>query len=906
MGIFDKKNVIKIESEDIKDAKLSSVGFEDEHIKQRAFTDVLGARLAMKSLFSQKIEANNFYSLYTIHSVLKELDIADIYFQGIKIDVRLVFNPDEIFVPKTHFEYGLLPDLYVVLQLKEDFSAAEFLGYFEPQDLNKENANKDFYFYEYDKLHNPQDLKDFLESFIVEDNFKSTQEDVQKAENLFIGFVDKEISQQDKLFVLKQLANNFSLREKIVEFENFELMSAQVATRPDLLQDQFLDVVGAQQVAEKAPLSKSEFNSELAAAGVIAAAGATAGAAGAAAGIAGVMAAASAKSVLPDIGSVNISPEINFGSNESEGLNSESIKGDIEEDELNDLFSEFETESDADEVALNDINLDELTSDTDTATEDEIEGNEINALDELSDLDELTDIDDLEEIEGITDEESSDATVDEDISALDDLADEENEAGEETVAEDALDELGTLEELPPLEELNEVESLDATEEVKEEEEDSNQETEDDAMNLTDFNTLAEESNAASQDIPNEFDDNLVSFDEMAAQDEPKKEDALEKFNELEAEEEAEETAPADDKSNDDSDEFISQVDDFLNDIELSDEQKSLMEEELGSDIDLDDILSESTETTLSPSTLGVEPKTEKKSENEVSTNNDSANKDSANKDSDLLQVLFSNENQESQQQTDLTQADFAKSAVAEGAIAEGDFSNIDFTKESSPFSNLAKNKKMIIAASIATVVLAAVVIGGVTKHNQSNNMNNPPTIEQAANETSPDANSDIAQQIPDQAEPGAESQPLTQGPEAIPSDSQATAPKRDMNKAVSDAFLSEPVNATISKVAWEVPEDLAYNDSFRKYLQMAGKNLKLNLQNDLLLATEMAYSNKVVIDMEVTKDGSVQASNVTISSGSKQIDKIVLQSVKETLKYLKMPAGDVNRPSVPVTLIINF
>lgn len=896
MGIFDKKNIIKIDAEDVKDAKLSSSGFPDGSLKQRAFVDVLGARLAMKSLFSQKIEANNFYSLYSIHSVLKELDIADIYFQGIKIDVRLVFNPDEIFIPKSHFEYDLLPDVYVVLHLKEDFSAAEFLGYFEPQDINKENANKDYYFYESDKLHNPQELKEFLESFIVEDNFKSTEEDAQKAESLFLEFIDKEISQQNKLFLLKQLANSVSLREKIVELENFELMSTQVATRPDLLQDQFLDVIGAQQVAEKNPLTKSEFNSELAAAGVIAAAGATAGAAGAAAGIAGVMAAANAKSVLPDIGSVNISPEINFGSD---------AKGDVEEDELNDLFSEFgtdkETENIENETSLDDIDLDELTSDEDAKNES---GNE----DELDALDELVDLDDLEEIG-----EEEAVVENEELTALDELTDNEeadyNQETTDEVDENNLDEinaeLGTLEELPPLEELNEVESLnevDEVEKIKEDEENEEDENkDDDVLNLEDFNTLTDESTTALQDIPNEFDDNVVSFDEMVAQDEPKKDkDALEKFNELEAEEEAEDTASTNVASKDDSDEFISQVDDFLNDIELSDEQKSLVEKELGSEIDLDDILSEIPETKpesapVETIPMEAEVKTETAMQNEETTNKDSA------KDSDLLQVLFNNENTETAPQSDLTQADFAKET-----IAEGDFANIDFTKQSSPFNNMAKNKRMIIAASLATVVLAAVVVGGVTKHNQANDLNKPPAVEQAANPQDP--NSDITSQIPEQsqAQPGDEGQLNAPDQPSIPGDAQATAPKRDMNKAVSDAFLSEPVNATISKVAWEVPEDLAYNDSFRKYLQMAGKNLKLNLQNELLLATEMAYSNKVVVDMEVTKDGDVQSSNVTISSGSKQIDKIVLQSVKETLKYLKMPSSDVNRPSVPVTLIINF
>ncbi len=68
----------------------------------------------------------------------------------------------------------------------------------------------------------------------------------------------------------------------------------------------------------------------------------------------------------------------------------------------------------------------------------------------------------------------------------------------------------------------------------------------------------------------------------------------------------------------------------------------------------------------------------------------------------------------------------------------------------------------------------------------------------------------------------------------------------------------------------------------------------------------MAYSTKVVINLTVDRGGSVQSANISVSSGSKQIDNIVLQSVKETLKYLKMPADELGRQSAALTLIINF
>ena len=52
MKIFNKKNIVSIAEEDLNDANLSCVDFKNEVTRKRAFIDVLGARLAMKYLFS--------------------------------------------------------------------------------------------------------------------------------------------------------------------------------------------------------------------------------------------------------------------------------------------------------------------------------------------------------------------------------------------------------------------------------------------------------------------------------------------------------------------------------------------------------------------------------------------------------------------------------------------------------------------------------------------------------------------------------------------------------------------------------------------------------------------------------------------------------------------------------------
>jgi len=116
----------------------------------------------------------------------------------------------------------------------------------------------------------------------------------------------------------------------------------------------------------------------------------------------------------------------------------------------------------------------------------------------------------------------------------------------------------------------------------------------------------------------------------------------------------------------------------------------------------------------------------------------------------------------------------------------------------------------------------------------------------------------------------------------------------------------QSVSNKISKISWEVPENVANNPKIRKYLQIAGRTLKLSLQNDLLVATELPFSNRIMLDLKIAPSGNLIMTDFVISSGSKQIDNIVLQSVKDTLKYVRPPLGEIQSPNSNFTLIINF
>ena len=109
---------------------------------------------------------------------------------------------------------------------------------------------------------------------------------------------------------------------------------------------------------------------------------------------------------------------------------------------------------------------------------------------------------------------------------------------------------------------------------------------------------------------------------------------------------------------------------------------------------------------------------------------------------------------------------------------------------------------------------------------------------------------------------------------------------------------------TVKKIQWQVPDYLSYSPNIKSYLQSAGNSINLSLSSDLLLATEYAYSNVVKINLKMSNSGTVQNASVASSSGSKEIDNIVLQSVKSTLNVVKPPANEVKTPDFNLTITI--
>lgn len=111
---------------------------------------------------------------------------------------------------------------------------------------------------------------------------------------------------------------------------------------------------------------------------------------------------------------------------------------------------------------------------------------------------------------------------------------------------------------------------------------------------------------------------------------------------------------------------------------------------------------------------------------------------------------------------------------------------------------------------------------------------------------------------------------------------------------------------SVKNVSWEVDKEFANKENYTKFLQIVGKNIKLNLQNELLVATDFATNSIIRADIRFSSNGNVGNLKIVNGSGSEQIDEIIQKCVYETLSYIKPPSSGLIGKNLEMTLVIEL
>lgn len=1126
---MEQGTLIYVEENDKSEARVLAQNFAKNDVKSRAYVNALGAELGMKYLSLENINNQRLYNMHSVRKVLEEFDISDIMLANIHIDVRVVFDENYIFVPKSHFEYDILPDIYFVMQLAADHSHATFLGFFEPKLINKNNQNDKYYFIEKEKLTAPSNLKAYIENFKGNTTQSLSDTENEKAEMLMVAMADQNISREETKELLKMLQRSADLRDEFIEFENFELLSYKAEHSPDVVvpvqnstdevldttlddltggdeltkdllmgenssdisldEDNFEDLLGGfedensdqnatvDEVSADTTKNPGDGLSVLSDVAGMAAGAATIAGAGAAAAAAGSMAMGAvegaAASVAGDVissaatGAVDVLAEVakNVANNlvensESKAQGFENLE--ISEPEISEqnlsaddlMISEDNGISDVAETHSEMANMEDLTAQASVGNFDEVSLDDLMITEDEDHSSELSNIETLQEENArqkglISDEALLENSLDfSNVTPVPQVEDETKlHEGLETVDLEGFDAIAPevkLEEAPSQDESNVLDISEVNAEPNN--------LGDNISETVEFGTIDTVDNTCENAVNNQKSEPTANFDEFGTL-EPLSDANLEEPSQPET---AKKETPASPDEVDLSDFQSLDMESFdhisldsVKDTSIPDAQQEtdLANDLLGGlDLGLDSI------PDFDTSNLGLDENlTETNAETEkTETNNENSEAEAPAGEPEMLDISGldtvettsseeANQTQPTEENTveELSEADIVDSPenssadldlvsqavdmdVAKDTLLEESglenlegMTNIENTVEIPEVTVKTQNEEPVqdmenlsetsdevpteptVATEIPTEMTeisettpqAAVEeeptestspLEGSLDELESLDADNPdlsmlfneadenavanevaenqeesfvPTLPHLPERSSTNrgkiigaavlvallvsgaffglslknkndaTQNEIAQPLPENNETS--QTPETAGqvdntnimanaPDIVDMPKNQAEPanvKKEQPKSVKPA--TKPVNPdgsimNVKKLAWELPDYLSYSNEMKKYLQTAGKSIKLSLTSDLLLAKEYAYSNQVKVMLKLANDGTIKESKIAKSSGSKEIDDIVLRTVKETLNVVKPPQGEVPTPTFNLGLIITF
>lgn len=179
---------------------------QPEGKKCRAISNVFAAKVANEYFDDEDCDIQS--GLHNSASVLKDIDISDIYLKNSYIDVRLHFDDNDLCVPKVHFEYDLLPIAYMFIKIDRELRQGEVQGFITPSAVDRNTEINGYYRVSEKSLVPFYDIEDLLNA--------PNQDDVDlETEIQIYDFLDGKIenkaefykrlieSRENRLFLLK-------------------------------------------------------------------------------------------------------------------------------------------------------------------------------------------------------------------------------------------------------------------------------------------------------------------------------------------------------------------------------------------------------------------------------------------------------------------------------------------------------------------------------------------------------------------------------------------------------------------------------------------------------------------------------------------------------------------------------
>ena len=254
MSAIDTMNLL-IDEKAVSYAKIYSSLLKDEFQRKRAYASLVALYALLSEVEKTDNDVQKSMTLFRNPVLNEEYEISDFYINNWHVDVRVVTDGTAFLVPKAHYDNDLQPDFYAVVKVDKTLSSAQLLGFAATADVKKEGF--DYHYYSI-SLNSLISYDDFLTKI---NNTKVTafsEEEHEFFKSNYLSLLDEEIEVTTKNRLIKHIFECSKCRTEFCCFTGFEMVSCNMGKYPNLLEDQTLNIVGAQSVDDDKYAGKEE------------------------------------------------------------------------------------------------------------------------------------------------------------------------------------------------------------------------------------------------------------------------------------------------------------------------------------------------------------------------------------------------------------------------------------------------------------------------------------------------------------------------------------------------------------------------------------------------------------------------------------------------------------------------
>ena len=211
--------------------------------RKRAFKALICMDTLADYLFAQGLKIDISKNLYKVAQINEEFEFTDIHYNGNFINVLPVVNGKYVLIPKIHFTYDVVPDLYVVADYSQTSKKVRFLGCIDQSNLNKARQNDKYFVMELNNLLLPDVIETKLNTVKAVENEDFVNHEV--IQSYFIDYIDGILAENNKQKLISHLIECKNCRSVLVEFYDYESIAEKTKKYPDVFADSTLDIVGA-------------------------------------------------------------------------------------------------------------------------------------------------------------------------------------------------------------------------------------------------------------------------------------------------------------------------------------------------------------------------------------------------------------------------------------------------------------------------------------------------------------------------------------------------------------------------------------------------------------------------------------------------------------------------------------